>query len=161
MPPATSPTIWERTKHSSKYGFDKVYGWVDKLGAPVNRASNKLGSEAFWPTTLDKESDKAARILRAFCKDGFYAEEDVRNEEGKPKGKQRVLKKIPAQVSPFDRTSCISLSVEEFHFDVLVSTNGLTILRVHRSFVMRRVWPSLQQCALVYGCPDLVEAVSL
>jgi hypothetical protein len=33
----------------------------------VNRLSNKVGAEAFWPTTLDKESDKAARILRSFC----------------------------------------------------------------------------------------------
>ena len=48
-------------------GFDKIYGLVDKLGPPVNKLSNKLGSEAFWPTTLDRESDKAARILRSFC----------------------------------------------------------------------------------------------
>ena len=40
---------------------------ADKLGAPVNRFSNKIGSEAFWPTSLDKESDKAARILKTFC----------------------------------------------------------------------------------------------
>lgn len=33
----------------------------------MNRITNKIGSEAFWPTTLDKESDKAARILRSFC----------------------------------------------------------------------------------------------
>ena len=50
-----------------KAGFDKLWGWADKIGAPVNRLSNKLGSESFWPTTLDKESDKAARILRSFC----------------------------------------------------------------------------------------------
>ena len=59
--------MWAKTKTNSKAGFDKVYGWVDKLGPPVNRLSNKLGSEAFWPTTLDKESDKAARILKSFC----------------------------------------------------------------------------------------------
>lgn len=59
--------MWQRTKHGSKASFDKLWGWADKLGAPVNRLSNKLGSEAFWPTTLDKESDKAARILRSFC----------------------------------------------------------------------------------------------
>lgn len=58
---------WDKTKSGSKKGFDKVWGWADKLGAPVNRLSNKIGSEAFWPTTLDKESDKAARILRSFC----------------------------------------------------------------------------------------------
>jgi hypothetical protein len=50
-----------------KVGFDKAWNLVDKLGPPVNRLSNKLGSEAFWPTTLEKESDKAARILRSFC----------------------------------------------------------------------------------------------
>ena len=94
---------WSTTKTSSKQGFDKVYNLVDKLGAPVNKLSNKLGSEAFWPTTLDKESDKAARILRSFCKDGFYVEEEDHLANGvvksdKPSGKQRVIKKIPTEV---------------------------------------------------------------
>jgi lipid-binding SYLF domain-containing protein len=73
------------------------------LGAPVNRLSNKLGAEAFWPMSIDKESDKAARILRSFCKDGFYApeSEETTDADGKinrPKGKQRVIKKIPSKV---------------------------------------------------------------
>lgn len=94
---------WSTTKTTSKQGFDKVYDLVDKLGAPVNKLSNKLGSEAFWPTTLDKESDKAARILRSFCKDGFYVEEENHLSNGvvkadKPSGKQRVMKKIPTEV---------------------------------------------------------------
>jgi lipid-binding SYLF domain-containing protein len=93
---------WGQTKTTSKKGFDKAWAWADKLGAPVNRLTNKIGSEAFWPTTLDKESDKAARILKSFCKDGFYAEEEfVKNEEGGPvgpKAKQKVLKKIPQDV---------------------------------------------------------------
>lgn len=118
-----APTKWEMTKSYSKKGFDKAWHTLDYLGNPVNRLSNKLGSEAFWPTTLDKESDKAARILRSFCKDGFYdqlsAEEkdgDDTNEGndekrvsngsgtggkeniGAPRGKQRVLKKIPSDV---------------------------------------------------------------
>ncbi len=71
---------WQTTKTTSKKGFDKVWGWADKLGAPVNRLSNRIGSEAFWPMTLDKESDKAARILRSFCKDGFYADADAASE---------------------------------------------------------------------------------
>ena len=117
--------VWERTKKYSgvafvkakegsgvayskaKPGFDYAWNKLDKLGAPVNRLTNRLGSEAFWPTTLDKESDKAARILRSFCKDGFYsrideaqakkAEETGEAVEG-PRGKQRVLKKIPEKV---------------------------------------------------------------
>lgn len=108
-------TAWEKTKKYSgtaysktlKPGFDKAYQVVDKLGPPLNRLSNRLGAEAFWPTSLDKESDKAARILRSFCKDGFYAQIDDdqaqkvaasgENVEG-PQGKQRVLKKIPEKV---------------------------------------------------------------
>ncbi len=95
-----SETSWEKAKHGSKAGFDKVWGWADKLGAPVNKLSNKLGAEAFWPTSLDKECDKAARILRSFCKDGFYEEvgEHAPGSGEGPKGKQKVLKKIPSQV---------------------------------------------------------------
>ncbi|KAL8934011.1 MAG: hypothetical protein Q9211_005455 [Gyalolechia sp. 1 TL-2023] len=91
---------WSQTKTTSKQGFDKVYNLVDKLGPPINKLSNKVGSEAFWPTTLDKESDKAARILRSFCKDGFYVEEpdDVVPTGSQPKGKVRVVKKIPSEV---------------------------------------------------------------
>jgi len=90
---------WSQTKTTSKQGFDKVYNLVDKLGAPVNKLSNKLGSEAFWPTTLDKESDKAARILRSFCKDGFYVEQEAHEASGDtPSGKAKVVKKIPTEV---------------------------------------------------------------
>ncbi|KAL8778859.1 MAG: hypothetical protein Q9213_007213 [Squamulea squamosa] len=91
---------WSQTKTTSKQGFDKVYNLVDKLGPPINKLSNKVGSEAFWPTTLDIESDKAARILRSFCKDGFYVEEvDGHVSAGeKPKGKVKVVKKIPSEV---------------------------------------------------------------
>ncbi|KAL8900091.1 MAG: hypothetical protein Q9207_005859 [Kuettlingeria erythrocarpa] len=93
---------WSQTKTTSKQGFDKVYNLVDKLGPPINKLSNKIGSEAFWPTTLDIESNKAARILRSFCKDGFYVEEPDGHvpAEGQPKGKGkvRVVKKIPSEV---------------------------------------------------------------
>ncbi|KAK7419618.1 hypothetical protein QQX98_003209 [Neonectria punicea] len=89
---------WDTTKTQSKKGFDKVWGWADKLGAPVNRFSNRIGSEAFWPTTLDRESDKAARILRSFCKDGFYTDEEKPTDQAGPKQKQRVLKRIPQKV---------------------------------------------------------------
>jgi lipid-binding SYLF domain-containing protein/archaellum component FlaD/FlaE len=115
--------LWSKTKTQSKVGFDKVYSWVDKAGAPVNRLSNKVGSEAFWPTTLDIESDKAARILKSFCsklhdspsvrsadlaaEDGFYEEEDRPISTDVPKGKQRVLKKIPSKVIQNAKGLCI------------------------------------------------------
>lgn len=97
--PIYLPT-WSQTKTSSKQGFDKVYKVVDKLGDPINRLSHKVGSEAFWPTTLDKESEKAARILRSFCKDGFYVDDanDRISAGASPRGKARVIKKIPTEV---------------------------------------------------------------
>ena len=100
--PISLPSLpsWSTTKTTTKQGFDKVYGVVDKLGAPINKFTNKIGSEAFWPTTLDKESDKAARILRSFCKDGFYIEDPdgAASSADGPKGKARVVKKIPTEV---------------------------------------------------------------
>jgi lipid-binding SYLF domain-containing protein len=90
-----------------KKGFDKAWDALDKVGAPVNRLSNKLGSEAFWPMTLDKESEKAARVLRSFCKEGLYVADDAtvatRQQTpdakiDKPRGKPKVLQKIPAEV---------------------------------------------------------------
>lgn len=104
------PSLWVKTKGTSKKGFDKAWHALDKLGDPVNRLSNRVGAEAFWPMTTDKESDKAARILRSFCKDGFYADNETDRQSSesainkdtgkidKPKGKQRVLKKIPTKV---------------------------------------------------------------
>lgn len=122
---STGSTLWEKTKGYSntaytkalKPGFNKAYAVVDKLGAPVNRLSNKVGSEAFWPTTMDKESEKAARILRGFCKDGFYEQVDEKQEkmvedrkataDGIPQGKQRVLMKIPTKVIK----ECVGLAI--------------------------------------------------
>lgn len=114
---APPPTFWQRTKAYSntayskalKPGFDKTYAVIDKLAAPVNHLSNKVGSEAFWPTSIDRESEKCARILRTFCKDGFY--EDIVAEDAQraiderrdtvvnnPQGVQRNVVKIPAKV---------------------------------------------------------------
>ena len=58
---------WEKAKHGGKATFDKAWAGFEKLGAPVNKLTNKIGSEAFWPTSLGPESDKAARILKSFC----------------------------------------------------------------------------------------------
>lgn len=118
-------TVWEKTKGYSstayekalKPGFNKAYNFVNKLEKPVNKYTNKVGSETFWPTSLDKESEKAARILRGFCKDGFYEhieeseakkiEERNATAEGTPQGKQRVLQKIPAKVIK----NCVGLAI--------------------------------------------------
>jgi hypothetical protein len=67
-------TAWEKTKRAGKAGWDAAWDKFEKLGQPVNRFTNKIGSEAFWPTSLDRESDKAARILKSFCSKYIYLE---------------------------------------------------------------------------------------
>ncbi|TKA45291.1 hypothetical protein B0A54_04387 [Friedmanniomyces endolithicus] len=81
-------SMWDKTKSASN-------SWFQKVGGPVNKLSNKLGAEAFWPASLDKESDKAARILRSFCIDGFQAEQGGTHGNEK---KHKSLDKIPPEV---------------------------------------------------------------
>eukprot|EP01111_Echinosteliopsis_oligospora_P010664 TRINITY_DN3377_c0_g1_i1.p1 TRINITY_DN3377_c0_g1~~TRINITY_DN3377_c0_g1_i1.p1 ORF type:complete len:428 (-),score=107.50 TRINITY_DN3377_c0_g1_i1:29-1312(-) len=91
--------------------FDKVHvagkPVLDRVGSGVNKLTNKMGSEAFCPMTLDQESDKAARILRSFCQEGYYSK--VSNEQANqarlngffvegPQGNQRIINKIPPEV---------------------------------------------------------------
>jgi len=108
MSTSPKPSAWEKAKHNSKTTFDRAWAGFEKLGAPVNKLTNKIGSEAFWPTTLDHESDKAARILKSFCKDGFYTEQPApsRSSPG-PKNKPRVLVKIPQKVIQ----NCVGLAI--------------------------------------------------
>lgn len=87
--------------HKSTWG-DKLSALGTKAAAPFNALANKMGSESFLPTTMDKESEKAARILRSFCKDGIYTEADqavplTTGEVAKPKGSKSLLT-IPSKV---------------------------------------------------------------
>lgn len=49
-------------------------GWGERLSqigmkaaVPINALANKMGSQSFLPTTMDKECEKAAKILKSFC----------------------------------------------------------------------------------------------
>ncbi|CAN8104269.1 unnamed protein product [Discula destructiva] len=83
-----------------------------KAAAPFNMLATKLGAETFLPSTMDKECDKAARILRNFCKDGIYTDTQAPDTvevptvdaDGKPvtapakPRKNRTLLTIPSSV---------------------------------------------------------------
>jgi hypothetical protein len=45
---------------------DRLVSGLEKIGGSLNTFSNRIGSEAWWPTTLDHECEKAARILSSF-----------------------------------------------------------------------------------------------
>ncbi|KAM5356520.1 hypothetical protein ACJ41O_003166 [Fusarium nematophilum] len=53
--PENKPTVGER--------FHKI---SSKAGWPLNKAANMIGAEGWWPTSMDKECNKAARILHSF-----------------------------------------------------------------------------------------------
>lgn len=92
-PPAVSH------KGKAKTFFDKAWSAADKyIGEPSNKLAGKVGMESFWPTTMERELDKAARILRVFTLDGgVQTTENVADESGHKK-KQKVIKKIPQDV---------------------------------------------------------------
>ncbi|KAI1455655.1 hypothetical protein F4805DRAFT_459487 [Annulohypoxylon moriforme] len=91
--------------HVRKNSVDIVRGWADKIPSPVNRLStSRLSRDAFLPTTLDKECEKAARIIKSFCSDGFSTPDD---RPGSPStyssahsahSSHRFLKKIPPRI---------------------------------------------------------------
>lgn len=77
---------WDKTKTSAAnknttttkrpslvpVSLDKVLGWAGSSGKRSSSAASapvptSYGREAYWPTTLDKECEKAARILKSFC----------------------------------------------------------------------------------------------
>lgn len=66
------------------------------MGEASNRLAGKMGVEAFYPTDMDRECEKAARILRTFTRDGVPAtEESDYGDASAHKKTQKVFKKIP------------------------------------------------------------------
>ena len=61
------PSDDERRRARGKAWSDKLHKLGHKAAAPINAIANKIGSQAFLPTTMDKECEKAAAILLSFC----------------------------------------------------------------------------------------------
>jgi len=76
----------------------------DPIGHWTNRQIGKFGLEAFYPTPLEQEIDKAARIVRTFTQhsEDIPTTEDIRPsdvvDENASKKTQPVLAKIPSEV---------------------------------------------------------------
>ncbi|KXJ95861.1 hypothetical protein Micbo1qcDRAFT_172165 [Microdochium bolleyi] len=96
---------WDRSRSnstaSSKPSLDKVRGWADKLPSSVNRLSaGRHSRDALLPTALDKECEKAARILKSFCYDGFAMPDDRPGSPTTSSSGQssQLLKRIPPRI---------------------------------------------------------------
>ncbi|KAL5596061.1 hypothetical protein FOVSG1_009750 [Fusarium oxysporum f. sp. vasinfectum] len=75
---------------------------LSRLNTAAANASGRVQREAFWPATLDLECEKAARILKSFCTDGYLVpleeEEDAQSTTSEPRSPKRVTKKIPKRI---------------------------------------------------------------
>jgi len=83
--------MWQTAKTTGATTWNGIYKVADKVGFWTNKQMGKFGVEAFYPTDLETEVIKAARILRTFTLDA-PTEGDAFEDRKK---KQKVIRKIP------------------------------------------------------------------
>ncbi|CAM1502756.1 Fc.00g075320.m01.CDS01 [Cosmosporella sp. VM-42] len=99
----SKPTIGER--------FHKI---SSKAGWPLNKAANAIGAEGWWPSSMEKECNKAARILHSFTSEAL--------ENAAP----------PKTNGPFHVTGLTRKSMVKIPPPVLQNCAGLAIFNVLR-----------------------------
>jgi hypothetical protein len=62
----TQPQDRDAVPHNKPTAGQRFHKISSKAGSPLNKAANLIGAEGWWPTTMDKECAKAARILHSF-----------------------------------------------------------------------------------------------
>ncbi|KAF5019093.1 hypothetical protein F66182_8906 [Fusarium sp. NRRL 66182] len=75
--------------------FHKV---SSKAGSPLNKAANLFGAEGWWPSTMDKECNKAARILHSFTNLGSSTSPNARGPFHPTGLTRKSMVKIPPSV---------------------------------------------------------------
>ncbi|KAF4840876.1 SH3 domain-containing protein [Colletotrichum siamense] len=78
---ATAPEATKPQKQHKGWG-ERLTQIGMKAAGPINAMANKMGSQSFLPTTMDKECEKAAKILQSFCKEGIAS--DVPPQQQQP-----------------------------------------------------------------------------
>ncbi|KAK4050506.1 hypothetical protein OIO90_005089 [Microbotryomycetes sp. JL221] len=91
-------TLWSKTTSKSRQTWDSLYKVADKVGYWSNQKASQVGVEAFYPTSLDIECVKCARICRMMSAVAVAAHAPQDTLEDSKKAKQTVLHKIPASV---------------------------------------------------------------
>ncbi|KAH8173079.1 las17-binding protein actin regulator domain-containing protein [Sarocladium implicatum] len=74
-----------------------------KLSIASANGSPRVQRESFWPATLDQECDKAARILKSFCSDGYLAPLNPETPSSplssdEPTTPTKIMKRIPKRI---------------------------------------------------------------
>ncbi|UKZ74002.1 hypothetical protein TrVFT333_001656 [Trichoderma virens FT-333] len=103
---------WEKRNSGGSRSSGSMFGWSNRSSQPpppnglskintdaANMQVKRVQREAFWPATLDLESDKAARILKSFCVDGYFAPiDDVPASPSSTSTGVRTLDQIPKKI---------------------------------------------------------------
>ncbi|KAI6785105.1 SH3 domain-containing protein [Emericellopsis cladophorae] len=101
---------WSNRSSTSSARASSLFNGLSKINVQTaNQRNSNTGSvanvrvqrEAFWPATLDAECDKAARILKSFCADGYLAtlnETTPDSTANEPSTPIKVSKKIPKRI---------------------------------------------------------------
>ncbi|KAH7141295.1 hypothetical protein B0J13DRAFT_56198 [Dactylonectria estremocensis] len=96
QPAPVKPTIGER--------FHKI---SSKAGWPLNKAANVIGAEGWWPTGMDKECNKAARILHSFTQ----LETSSPPKSNGPKHPTGLTRKAMVKIPPAVLRNCAGLAI--------------------------------------------------
>lgn len=67
--PRDQPAAGSRKPSSFGQRFHSI---TSRAGWPLNKAANVIGAEGWWPTNMQKECSKAARILYSFTSKLFH-----------------------------------------------------------------------------------------
>ncbi|KAK5658235.1 hypothetical protein OQA88_2210 [Cercophora sp. LCS_1] len=125
--PATAPASAASPVKRTPLALDRVFGWA----VPGNRNSassttgtpartSKYGRENYWPLTLDKECDKAARIFKSFSMDGFLVPDST-------------LPPVPESTDGTEPPSTPSYTTKKIPPRILQNALGLAVFSCVRS----------------------------
>ncbi|KAK1573441.1 uncharacterized protein LY79DRAFT_673629 [Colletotrichum navitas] len=106
--PAAAHAAYIADPHKEKKGWGERLSQIGmKAAVPINALANKMGSQSFLPTTMDKECEKAAKILRSFCKEGITSDVPAQAQstttsptatKDKARKEHKAIVKIPSKV---------------------------------------------------------------
>ncbi|KAL8338729.1 hypothetical protein RB598_007167 [Gaeumannomyces tritici] len=146
---------WDRTRSVDGKGnggaLSRVFGWADKTGASrrstvapslgtVSETGNstqqppkqsKFGRETYWPSSIEKECEKAARILKSFCTDGFISYEP--QDDAMPATPTTTTPPTPPPTTTRARSSTGTQIMKKIPSRIVQNAVGLAIFSCMRS----------------------------
>ncbi|KAK4142361.1 uncharacterized protein C8A04DRAFT_13242 [Dichotomopilus funicola] len=120
----------------------KVFGWAGRV-VPATRLNTstptavptRYGRETYWPTNLDKECDKAARIIKSFCFDGFLSQDFEQTEKTDTTGdsSERSETDSKSETNTTDSTPTPNYITKKIPPRIIQNAVGLAVFSCMRS----------------------------